>query len=173
MEGGFSYFHFQFTNYHNYFKQTTNRASSGYSHEQYHYSALFEISKFSNFQWVCKQNVELKRRRWLNVTSTYTSINVGTALIVRFWDNGSSLVHFWLTQSPTLRSVSNLPASMLTTLKRIFSTLCTGLHRSELLSYMFGSSPGACKMDIQTVPSWYTFGWKKSQVNFMTGGLRG
>lgn len=44
------------------------------------------------------------------------------------------------------------PANMLTTLRRIFSTLCTGLQRSELLSYMLGSSPGGWRIEIHTVP---------------------
>lgn len=51
---------------------------------------------------------------------------------------------------------SCVPASMLTTDSKIFSTLCTGLHRSALLSYPVGSSPGACRMDIHTLPSGYT-----------------
>lgn len=45
------------------------------------------------------------------------------------------------------------PASMLTTDKRIFSTLCTGLHRSALLSYPMGSSPGAWRIEMHTLPS--------------------
>lgn len=36
-----------------------------------------------------------------------------------------------------------VPANMLTTDSRIFSTLWTGLHLSALLSYPIGSSPGA------------------------------
>lgn len=45
---------------------------------------------------------------------------------------------------------------MLTTDNSIFSTLCTGLHRSELLSYPVGSSPAVCNIDIHTLPSGYT-----------------
>ena len=48
------------------------------------------------------------------------------------------------------------PASMLTTLRSIFSTLCTGLHLSELDSYPIGSSPGAWRIDMHTLPSLYT-----------------
>ena len=63
-----------------------------------------------------------------------------------------------------IRSYSNqylniyfiLPASMEITLKMTFSTLCTGLHRSDASSYMVGSSPGVCKIDMQTFPSGYT-----------------
>lgn len=50
-------------------------------------------------------------------------------------------------------NMENLPASIEMTLKRTFSTLCTGLHRSEALSYMRGSSPGVCKIEIHTFPS--------------------
>ena len=42
------------------------------------------------------------------------------------------------------------------TLKMTFSTLWTGLQRSDADSYMVGSSPGACKIEMQTVPSGYT-----------------
>jgi len=42
---------------------------------------------------------------------------------------------------------------MLITESRIFSTLWTGLHLSALDSYPKGSSPGACKMEMQTLPS--------------------
>lgn len=47
----------------------------------------------------------------------------------------------------------DIPASMDMTLRMTFSTLCTGLHRSEADSYIVGSSPGACKIEMQTVPS--------------------
>lgn len=46
-----------------------------------------------------------------------------------------------------------LPASILTTESKIFSTLCTGLHLSALDSYPIGSSPGACNIEIHTLPS--------------------
>ena len=49
-----------------------------------------------------------------------------------------------------------LPASMEMTLRMTFSTLCTGLQRSDACSYCVGSSPGVCKMEIHTVPSGYT-----------------
>lgn len=86
------------------------------------------------------------------------------------------------------------PANIETTLSRIFSTLCTGLHRSADNSYPMGSSPGACNIDMQTRPSAKTvnnelclfykylcldslysllFGWNMSQVNFIFGGLSG
>ncbi|KAF9815681.1 hypothetical protein IEO21_04398 [Rhodonia placenta] len=39
------------------------------------------------------------------------------------------------------------------TLRRTFSTLCTGLQRSDALSYMVGSSPGAWRMEMHTLPS--------------------
>lgn len=45
------------------------------------------------------------------------------------------------------------PASMEMTLRMTFSTLWTGLQRSDADSYMVGSSPGACKMEMQTLPS--------------------
>ena len=48
---------------------------------------------------------------------------------------------------------SDLPASMDITLKMTFSTLCTGLQRSEACSYIVGSSPGVCSMEMQTLPS--------------------
>jgi hypothetical protein len=48
------------------------------------------------------------------------------------------------------------PASMEITLNMTFSTDCTGLHLSEACSYMVGSSPGVCRIEIQTVPSGYT-----------------
>ena len=49
-----------------------------------------------------------------------------------------------------------LPDSILITDKRIFSTLCTGDQRSVLDSYPIGSSPGACNIDMHTLPSEYT-----------------
>ena len=45
------------------------------------------------------------------------------------------------------------PASIEMTLRITFSTLWTGLQRSDACSYMVGSSPGVCKIDMQTVPS--------------------
>lgn len=45
------------------------------------------------------------------------------------------------------------PASIEITLRMTFSTLCTGLQRSEADSYMVGSSPGVCRMEMHTVPS--------------------
>ena len=45
------------------------------------------------------------------------------------------------------------PANMEMTLRMTFSTLWTGLQRSDADSYMVGSSPGACKMEMQTLPS--------------------
>ena len=51
---------------------------------------------------------------------------------------------------------NSLPASMLTTDSKIFSTDWTGLHLSALVSYPIGSSPGACKIEMQTLPSGYT-----------------
>lgn len=59
-----------------------------------------------------------------------------------------------LTEASMLAPLSSLgSASMLTTESKIFSTDCTGLHRSELLSYMLGSSPGGWRMLMQTRPS--------------------
>lgn len=45
------------------------------------------------------------------------------------------------------------PASIEMTLRMTFSTLWTGLQRSDACSYIVGSSPGVCKMEMQTVPS--------------------
>ena len=45
------------------------------------------------------------------------------------------------------------PASIEMTLRMTFSTLCTGLQRSEACSYIVGSSPGVCRIEMQTVPS--------------------
>ena len=39
------------------------------------------------------------------------------------------------------------------TLRMTFSTLCTGLQRSDACSYIVGSSPGVWRMEMQTVPS--------------------
>ena len=39
------------------------------------------------------------------------------------------------------------------TLRMTFSTLCTGLQRSDACSYIVGSSPGVCRIEMQTVPS--------------------
>jgi hypothetical protein len=52
-----------------------------------------------------------------------------------------------------IKRSSDIPASMEITLKITFSTLCTGLQRSEACSYIVGSSPGVCSMEIQTLPS--------------------
>jgi hypothetical protein len=52
-----------------------------------------------------------------------------------------------------IRRSSDIPASMDITLKITFSTLCTGLQRSEACSYIVGSSPGVCSMEMQTLPS--------------------
>jgi len=41
---------------------------------------------------------------------------------------------------------------MLMTERRIFSTLWIGDQRSDACSYRFGSSPGGCRMEMQTVP---------------------
>lgn len=49
--------------------------------------------------------------------------------------------------------------SMEITETRIDSTVCTGNHLSLAFSYPHLSSPGACKIDMHTVPSSYTFGW--------------
>lgn len=35
---------------------------------------------------------------------------------------------------------------------KIVSTVCTGNHRSEAFSYPNLSSPGSCKIDMQTSP---------------------
>lgn len=87
------------------------------------------------------------------------------------------------------------------TLSSTFSTLCTGLHRSDADSYMFGSSPGACRIEMHTFPSAYTarapadqrlgrtrthtpyggergclgapFGWKSGGSNFILNGDSG
>jgi hypothetical protein len=48
------------------------------------------------------------------------------------------------------------PANIDITLRITFSTLCTGLQRSEACSYMVGSSPGVCNIEMQTFPSAYT-----------------
>ena len=45
------------------------------------------------------------------------------------------------------------PASIEITLRITFSTLCTGLQRSDACSYIVGSSPGVCRIEMQTVPS--------------------
>ena len=45
------------------------------------------------------------------------------------------------------------PASIEMTLRMTFSTLCTGLQRSEACSYISGSSPGVWRIDMQTLPS--------------------
>jgi hypothetical protein len=55
----------------------------------------------------------------------------------------------------------------------IVSTVCTGLHRSLACSYPVGSSPGECRIEIQTRPSEYTFGCHTSDTNFTEGGLFG
>lgn len=39
------------------------------------------------------------------------------------------------------------------TLTKIVSTVCTGNQRSEAVSYPYLSSPGSCRMEIQTTPS--------------------
>lgn len=43
-------------------------------------------------------------------------------------------------------------ASILITLISIFSTLWIGDHRSDACSYCSGSSPGGCRMEMQTSP---------------------
>ena len=55
----------------------------------------------------------------------------------------------------------------------IVSTVCTGDHLSLALSYPFGSSPGECKIEMQTLPSGYTFGCHISVVKRTVGGLLG
>jgi len=45
------------------------------------------------------------------------------------------------------------PASIDITLSMTFSTLWTGLQRSEACSYIVGSSPGVCSIEIHTFPS--------------------
>lgn len=54
------------------------------------------------------------------------------------------------------KKCTSAPASIEITLRITFSTLCTGLHRSEACSYMVGSSPGVCNIEMQTFPSGYT-----------------
>lgn len=48
---------------------------------------------------------------------------------------------------------SGPPASMLKTLSSIELTFCTGDQRSDDDSYILGSSPGECRIDMHTFPS--------------------
>jgi len=64
-------------------------------------------------------------------------------------------------------------ANMEITLKITFSTLCTGLQRSEACSYMVGSSPGVCNIEMHTFPSGYMFGWNNGGSNFILNGDNG
>ena len=67
-----------------------------------------------------------------------------------------------LTQASMFAPLSSFgSASMLTTDRRIFSMLCTGLHLSAAVSYPRGSSPGVWRIEIQTRPSGYTTQWWK------------
>ncbi len=59
-------------------------------------------------------------------------------------------------------------ASMLMTLIRIFSTLWIGDQRSDACSYWSGSSPGGCRIDIQTSPLLYT-GFVSTLLQGLTG----
>ena len=77
------------------------------------------------------------------------AVNVGTTLQVGFCSD----IHALLVCNSRQRDV---PASMEMTLRMTFSTLWTGLQRSDADSYMVGSSPGACKIEMHTVPSGYT-----------------
>jgi hypothetical protein len=61
-------------------------------------------------------------------------------------------VELAVASESTMRRRDNLPASMLITLKRTFSTLWTGDHRSEESSYCIGSSPGVWRMEMHTSP---------------------
>lgn len=57
---------------------------------------------------------------------------------------------------------------------KIVSGVCTGLQRSATDSYPYLSSSGGCKIDMQTVPSSYTLGWKGMGVRKrITGGRWG
>jgi len=71
------------------------------------------------------------------------------------------------------------PANIDITLRMTFSTLWTGLQRSEACSYIVGSSPGVCSIDIHTFPSGYTEPWcgvngfidRQGEIDRTTGGL--
>jgi hypothetical protein len=57
------------------------------------------------------------------------------------------------TDASTLAGLSQFgSANIDTTDRRIFSTDWTGDHRSELDSYILGSSPGGCKIEMHTSP---------------------
>ena len=67
--------------------------------------------------------------------------------------SNSSLLSLHRMQASMLAPLSMLGSlSMLMTLSKIFSTLCTGDHLSSANSYMFGSSPGECRIDMHTSP---------------------
>jgi hypothetical protein len=51
------------------------------------------------------------------------------------------------------KEINGLPASIEMTLNMTFSTLCTGLQRSDACSYIVGSSPGVCRIEMHTLPS--------------------
>lgn len=56
---------------------------------------------------------------------------------------------------------------------KIVSTVCTGNQRSDAFSYPHLSSPGSCKILMQTSPFFSIFGCHISVTNFMRGGLSG
>ncbi|KAM3065365.1 hypothetical protein ACMFMG_011511 [Clarireedia jacksonii] len=74
------------------------------------------------------------------------------------------LFHSFITFSSFCASLHILAASRfaglsslgslnkLTTLNNIVSGVCTGVHRSAADSYPYTSSPGACRIDIQSTP---------------------
>lgn len=69
----------------------------------------------------------------------------------------SSLFSLHIRAASTFAGLSSLgSANMLMTLINIFSTDCIGLHRSSAFSYPNWSSPGVCRIDMQTMPLGYT-----------------
>lgn len=70
-----------------------------------------------------------------------------------------------LTAASTFAGLSSLgSASIEITEIRIVSTVCTGNHLSDAFSYPYLSSPGSCKIEIQTSPLLSTKIYKKNFV---------
>lgn len=83
--------------------------------------------------------------------SSFSSSSVSWTWLAAM-DLNSSGLSLYIFAASTLAGLSTLgSANMDITESKTFSTLWTGLHRSELFSYPRGSSPGACKMLMQTL----------------------
>ena len=102
-------------------------------------------------QLVGKLDGSARRTHRLVVPVELAAVDVRAALEVRLCR--SRCAQGPRSQHRVCEGPKHAPASIEMTLSRTFSTLCTGLQRSDAASYIVGSSPGVCRIEMHTVPS--------------------